>query len=70
MTLSLPIRLDQFLKLADLVGSGGEAKVLIQEGQVKVNSELEVRRGRKLVQGDQVEVAGSPPVTVGEEPAF
>ncbi len=56
--LSLPIRLDQFLKLKDLAGSGGEAKSLIQEGNVWVNGEVESRRGRKLHAGDQVKVAG------------
>lgn len=50
------IRLDQLLKLADLVGSGGEAKVLIQDGLVSVNGEQETRRGRKLVPGDRVEL--------------
>lgn len=49
------IRLDQLLKLADLVGSGGEAKVLIQDGLVSVNGEVETRRGRKLLPGDRVE---------------
>lgn len=48
------IKLDQFLKLKRLVNSGGEAKVLIQSGQVLVNNELELRRGRKLVNGDRV----------------
>jgi ribosome-associated protein len=48
------IKLDQFLKLKHLVQSGGEAKVVIQSGQVLVNDELELRRGRKLVTGDRV----------------
>ncbi|MEO0542009.1 MAG: RNA-binding S4 domain-containing protein, partial [Cyanobacteria bacterium P01_A01_bin.105] len=48
------IRLDQFMKLHQLVQTGGHAKVLIQSGQVEVNGELETRRGRKLVSGDQV----------------
>lgn len=52
------IKLDQFMKLANLVESGGQAKVLIQGGQVKVNGEVETRRGRKLRQGDAVEFAG------------
>ena len=38
------------------MGSGGEAKVLIQAGEVLVNGEVETRRGRKLVAGDVVEV--------------
>jgi len=50
------ITLGQALKASDLVGSGGEAKVLIQAGEVLVNAEVETRRGRKLVAGDVVEV--------------
>jgi len=44
------------LKVASIVGSGGEAKVVIQAGKVFVNGEVETRRGRKLHQGDVVEV--------------
>ncbi len=52
------IKLEQFLKLAQVVQSGGEAKHLIQSGFVKVNGEVETRRGRKLHGGDVVEVGG------------
>ncbi len=52
------IKLDQFLKLADIVGSGGAAKQLIRSGAVQVNGEEEVRRGRKLRHGDTVTVDG------------
>jgi len=48
------IKLDSFLKAANLVGSGGEAKILIAEGEVRVNNEFELRRGRKLYPGDSV----------------
>jgi ribosome-associated protein len=48
--------LGQALKVASLVGSGGEAKVVIQAGEVLVNGEVETRRGRKLEAGDVVEV--------------
>ena len=48
--------LGQALKATSLVGSGGEAKVLIQAGEVLVNGEVETRRGRKLEEGDVVEV--------------
>ena len=48
--------LGQALKAASLVGTGGEAKVLIQAGEVRVNGEVETRRGRKLEEGDVVEV--------------
>ncbi|MEB3257742.1 MAG: RNA-binding S4 domain-containing protein [Cyanobacteriota bacterium] len=53
------IQLAQFLKLQGLVGTGGEAKVLIQRGDVRVNGDIETRRGRQLHPGDQVELAGS-----------
>lgn len=48
------IKLDQFLKLAQIAPSGGHAKQLIQSGMVQVNGEVEIRRGRKLFTGDQV----------------
>lgn len=48
------IKLDSFLKLASLVASGGEAKVLIAEGLVKVNGEVCTMRGKKLRAGDVV----------------
>lgn len=50
------IKLDQFLKLADCISTGGMAKALIQDGAIKVNGEAELRRGRKLYNGDVVEV--------------
>lgn len=52
------IRLGQFLKLANLVESGAEAKPVIADGLVQVNGEVETRRGRQLVLGDVVELAG------------
>ena len=52
------IRLGQFLKLADLVESGAEAKPAVQAGRVRVNGEVETRRGRQLHQGDVVELGG------------
>ena len=48
--------LGRALKAAGLVGTGGEAKVLIQAGEVSVNGEVETRRGRKLEEGEVVEV--------------
>ena len=48
------MKLDQFLKWKNLVSSGGEAKVYIKSGKVKVNGEIELRRGRKLISGDKV----------------
>lgn len=58
------IRLGQFLKLADLVDTGGDAKELLEQGAVQVNGEDEARRGRQLVRGDVVQVAGGDPVRV------
>tara|TARA_B100000900_G_C20534048_1_gene697577 strand:- start:1 stop:189 length:189 start_codon:yes stop_codon:yes gene_type:complete len=48
------MKLDQFLKWSNFVSSGGEAKIYIKSGQVKVNGEIELRRGRKLNNGDKV----------------
>ena len=52
------IRLGQFLKLADLVEAGSDAKELISAGEVLVNGEPEIRRGRQLRAGDVVELDG------------
>ena len=56
MKLSSGITLGQALKAANVTGTGGEAKVLIQAGEVRINGEVETRRGRKLKKGDLVEV--------------
>ena len=48
------IHLDQFLKAHGLVGTGGQAKLVIQDGQVLVNGDVEVRRRRQLRNGDVV----------------
>ncbi len=53
------IKLDQFLKWQGIAQTGGEAKIIIKQGQVEVNGEEEIRRGRKLVTGDRVTVAGT-----------
>ena len=52
------IKLDQLLKWANLTGSGVEAKMFIQNGEVKVNDVVETRRGKKIYDGDVVEFAG------------
>ncbi len=52
------IKLGQALKFAGLVGSGVDAKYVITEGRVKVNGEVDERRGRKLYEGDVVEYNG------------
>lgn len=52
------IRLGQFLKLADLIDNGADAKPLLMDGAVEVNGEMETRRGRQLGKGDVVTVGG------------
>ncbi len=52
------IKLGQALKAAGLVSSGIEAKIVIQDGEVKVNGETDTRRGKKLYSGDTVEYNG------------
>lgn len=52
------IKLGQLLKLAGAVENGVEAKIVIQDGKVKVNGEVDMRRGRKCVPGDEVEYQG------------
>ena len=53
------IRLGQFLKLANLIDSGSDAKELMIQGLVTVNGEVETRRGRQLVPGDVVSLGGA-----------
>ena len=52
------IKLDALLKFANLVSSGGEAKIRIAEGEVLVNGEICTMRGKKLRPGDTVELDG------------
>ena len=52
------IKLQDLMKLADLVSTGGEAKLLIQDGEVLVNGEVCTMRGKKLRPGDVVEALG------------
>lgn len=52
------IRLDDFLKHQGIVGTGGEAKMRIQSGEVQVNGEVETRRRKQLLVGDVIEVLG------------
>ena len=59
------IRLGQFLKLANLIESGAEAKEVIADGLVSVNGDVEVRRGRQLRDGDVVVIAGESARVVG-----
>lgn len=59
MTSDQTIKLDQFLKLKGIASTGGQAKILIQSGDVDVNNAMELRRGRKLREGDTVTVLGT-----------
>lgn len=52
------VKLDSFLKWQNLVETGGQAKLVIQDGLVRVNGKVETRRGRKLVNGDKVTYGG------------
>lgn len=52
------IHLEQYLKVCGIIGSGGQAKILIQSGQVAVNGQVETRRKRQLQEGDVVELLG------------
>ncbi|MGV0792281.1 RNA-binding S4 domain-containing protein [Mycolicibacterium sp. XJ1819] len=59
------IRLGQFLKLAGLIDSGADAKGVIADGLVRVNGDVERRRGRQLRVGDEVSLAGHSAVVTG-----
>jgi ribosome-associated protein len=75
----LPITLGQFVKLAGLASTGGDAKLMVVDGRVRVNGEVDTRRGRKLAFGDVVRVedeeatvtprtGGSPAVACAADP--
>ncbi|MCI6914569.1 MAG: RNA-binding S4 domain-containing protein [Lachnospiraceae bacterium] len=61
------IKLGQAMKLAGLVDSGIEAKIVIQDGQVLVNGEVDTRRGKKLVDGDTFSFQGNEVKVVGKD---
>jgi ribosome-associated protein len=52
------IKLDSFLKWSGICAQGSEAKIIVQDGKVKLNGEVELRRGKKLVKGDVVQYDG------------
>ena len=52
------IKLDQFLKMVNIAGSGGQAKIMIISEDVKVNGTIETQRGKKLRSGDVIEAEG------------
>lgn len=61
------IKLDSFLKYVSLVQTGGEAKMLISEGEVKVNGEVCMMRGKKIRPGDKVSCLGNVFEAVADE---
>jgi len=63
------LKLDQFLKFQGLVGTGGEAKLRIQRGDVRVNGSIEIRRGRQLALGDAVAIDGREVLFQGQRPS-
>ncbi|MFW5913802.1 MAG: RNA-binding S4 domain-containing protein [Bacillota bacterium] len=58
------IKLGQFLKYANIAASGGDVKAVLFDERVKVNDEVETRRGRKLYPGDKVDVEGEGIFTI------
>jgi len=62
------MKLDQFLKWLGLADTGGQAKILILSGDVKVNGLVETRRGRKLFDGDKVCLAKNEYIFSNNEP--
>ncbi len=62
------MKLDQFLKWLGLVDTGGQAKILILSGDVKVNGLVETRRGRKLIHGDKVCLAKNEYIFSNNQP--
>ncbi|MBC8080325.1 MAG: S4 domain-containing protein YaaA [Gorillibacterium sp.] len=64
------ITLGQFLKLTDCISTGGQAKSFLQETRILINDEPDNRRGRKLVDGDQVLIEGYEPFQVVRKSCF
>lgn len=60
------ITVGQLLKKLDIVSSGGEVKIFLEEGSVRVNGDRETRRGRKLVSGDKVRIGSETYVLKGD----
>jgi len=61
-----PIELSKLLKFSGLVASGGDAKLVITGGLVKVNGVVETRKGKKLVTGDRITLADETVIIEGE----
>lgn len=60
------ITLGQFLKYAEIVSDGIEAKIIIQDGLIKVNQEIEIRRGKKIRNGDIVSLKNESYLIINE----
>ena len=52
------VTLGQFLKIADIISTGGEAKIFLSSNEVLINDEVDIRRGRKLYKGDNLQILG------------
>jgi len=61
-----PVELAQFLKIMGIVDTGGQAKMVIQGGEVSLNGEVETRRRKKLALGDVIEIWGESFIVEGE----
>ena len=62
------MKLDQFLKFMGIVQTGGEAKMIIKSGKISVNGMMEKRRGRKLIDGDQISFANETYIVPNSDP--
>ena len=62
------MKLDQFLKFRGIVQTGGEAKLIIKSGKISVNGIVENRRGRKLIDGDQIIFANETYIVPNSDP--
>ena len=62
------MKLDQFLKFIGVVQTGGEAKLIIRSGEISVNGIIENRRGRKLIDGDQIIIANETYIVPNSDP--
>ena len=62
------MKLDQFLKLIGVVQTGGQAKMVIKSGEILVNGTVEKRRGRKLIDGDQIIFANETYIVPQSDP--
>ena len=62
------MKLDQFLKLIGVAQTGGEAKFIIKSGKISVNGIVEIRRGRKLNDGDQIIIANETYIVPNSDP--